>query len=124
MNRAMFQHVASIFRPALVLLAGFLLVGFAGIAYEGIRTLQRLTAVEAARDQWQRPADIIRALNLKDRSTVVDFGSGAGYFALKLSDAVGSKGEVIAVDLRTVSLFFLRVRAFLQGKHNIRIVVG
>jgi len=120
----MLKRLTSVFRPALVLSALFLFIGLSDIAYQGVRTLQRLTVVEADRDQWQRPADIIRSLNLKDGSTVVDFGSGAGYFALKLSDAVGRKGEVIAVDLRRLSLLFLRVRALLRGQHNIRIIVG
>ena len=118
------NSIVSIIRPALVLLSVFLVLGSAGVAYQGVRTLQRLTAVETDRDQWQRPADVIRPLNLKDGSVVADFGSGAGYFALKLSDAVGGRGEVIAIDLRRLSLLFLRVRAFIQGKHNIRIVVG
>jgi SAM-dependent methyltransferase len=55
---------------------------------------------------------------------VVDFGAGAGYFALKLSDVVGGDGQVFAVDLRRLSLFFLRIRAVLQGKHNIQTIVG
>lgn len=62
-------------------------VGLAGVGYQGIRTLQRLKAVEAERDRWQHPADVIQALNLKTGDVVIDFGSGAGYFALKLSDA-------------------------------------
>jgi predicted methyltransferase len=113
-----------VLRPALVLLAVFLIVGIGGVAYQGIRTLQQLTAVEADRDQWQRPAEVIRPLNLKDGSVVVDLGSGAGYFALRLSDAVGERGRVIAVDLRSLSLWFLRIRALLQRKGNIRIIVG
>jgi len=116
--------LSSVLRPALVLLALFLIVGIGGIGYQAIRTIQRLNAIEAERDHWQRPDDIIRALNLKAGSTVVDLGSGAGYFALKLSGAVGPKGTVLAVDLRQLSLLFLRVRAFLQWKNNIRIVVG
>jgi ubiquinone/menaquinone biosynthesis C-methylase UbiE len=112
------------FRPVLVLLAVFLLIGLSGVAYQGIRTLQRLSAVEADRDRWQRPADVIERLHVKEGSVVVDFGSGVGYFALKLSDRIGRSGEVIAVDLRRFSLLFLHIRAFLQGKHNIRIIVG
>src|SRR5262245_25280741 len=115
---------SAVFRPALALLAVFLIIGVAGIAYQFVRTLQTLTRVEAERDRWQRPEDVIRALTLTDGSVVVDFGSGAGYFALKLSDTVGPKGTVIAVDLRRFSLLFLRLRAFLHGKHNIRIIVG
>ena len=115
---------SNVLRPALVLLGLFLLIGFAGIAFQSIRTLQRLTIVEADRDEWQRPSEVIRRLNLKKGSVVVDFGSGAGYFALKLSDAVGDRGKVVAVDIRSFSLFFLRVRALLQHKDNIRIIVG
>jgi predicted methyltransferase len=111
-------------RPALVLLAVFVIVGFAGVAFQGVRTVQMLTRVEAERDQWQHPGDVILALHLNKGSVVVDFGSGAGYFSLKLSDAVGASGRVLAIDLRKLSLFFLRARAFLQGKHNIETIVG
>jgi SAM-dependent methyltransferase len=118
------SSISGLLRPALVLLAVFLVVGLGGIGYQGLRTLQKLTVVEADRDRWQRPADVIRYLNLKNGNTVVDFGSGAGYFALKLSDAVGHEGQVIAVDLRKLSLLFLRVRALVRDKHNIRTVPG
>jgi predicted methyltransferase len=111
-------------RPALVLVVVFIGVGLAGVAYQGIRTLQQLRVVETERDQWQRPADIIQALNLKNGNVVVDFGAGAGYFALKLSDVVGGDGQVLAVDLRRLSLFFLRIRAVLQWKHNLQTIVG
>lgn len=118
------RRIGNALRPGLVLLAVFLVIGFAVIAYQGVRTLQQLAAVETDRDRWQRPDEIIQALDLKQGNVVVDFGSGAGYFALKASDAVGDKGQVIAVDLRNLSLLFLKVRALLRGKHNIRTVVG
>jgi ubiquinone/menaquinone biosynthesis C-methylase UbiE len=120
----MIKRIGNLIRPALVLLAVFLVFGIAVVAYQGIRTLQQLNAVEAERDQWQRPADVIARLNVRSGSVVVDLGSGAGYFALKLSDVVGPTGRVIAVDLRRISLLFLRVRAFLQRKRNIRIIIG
>jgi ubiquinone/menaquinone biosynthesis C-methylase UbiE len=120
----MLQRIAGLLRPAIVLLAVFLVIGFAGIAFQAIRTLQTLAAVEAQRDQWQRPADVIRALDLKDGSVIADLGSGAGYFTLKLSDVVGKKGKVIPVDLRRSSLLFLQIRAVLQSKHNIQSILG
>jgi predicted methyltransferase len=118
------KSLSGVLRPALVLLAVFLVIGTAGIAFQAIRTIQRLSVIEAERDLWQRPDDIIRELNLKNGSSVVDFGSGSGYFALKLSDTVGPNGAVLAVDLRKLSLFFLRARAFVRGKSNVHIVVG
>src|SRR5262249_36420557 len=120
----MIKRIGNLVRPALVLLAVFLVFGIAIVAYQGIRTLQQLNAVEAERDRWQRPVDVIAPLNLKSGSVVVDLGSGAGYFALKLSDAVGPTGRVVAVDLRKLSLLFLRVRGLLHRKRNIQIIVG
>jgi predicted methyltransferase len=120
----MLKSIFSFLRPVLVLVAVFMGVGVAGVGFQGIRTLQRLTAVEAERDLWQRPSDIIRALDLKSGNVVVDFGAGAGYFSLKLSEVVGPGGQVLAVDLRRLSLLFLRIRAVLQGKHNIQAIAG
>ena len=80
----MLKRIARSLRPALVLLAVFITFGFAIIAYQAVRTLQQLTAIEAERDQWQRAPEIISSLNLKPDSIVVDLGSGSGYFALKL----------------------------------------
>jgi predicted methyltransferase len=107
-----------------VLLSLFLVAGIVIIGYRGIRTVQTLSSVEAERDQWQKPEDVIRELDLKSGDTVVDFGSGAGYFALKLASRVGPQGKVLAVDLRTVSLAFLRARTFLRGFHNVQTIRG
>src|SRR5207244_1469140 len=48
--------------------------------YRGVNTLRRLEVVEAERDRWQRPADIVRVLDLEKSSAVADIGCGAGYF--------------------------------------------
>jgi len=61
---------------------------------------------------------------LREGNTAVDLGSGAGYFALKLAAAVGKRGQVLAVDLRRLSLFFLWTRALLRGQHNVHVIVG
>jgi predicted methyltransferase len=87
-------------------------------------TLNKLDVVESERDGWQRPLDVLRALGLREGIAVADVGSGAGYFALKLSPAVGKKGRVVAVDRRKLSLFFLWARALLRGQRNVQIVVG
>ena len=111
-------------RPALVLLIVFLGLGLAIVAYQGVRTLQQLTVVEAERDLWQRPSDIIHALDLKQGGTVADLGCGSGYFALKLSPVVDSGGAVYAVDIRKLPLQFLWLRTLLGRQHNVRTVLG
>jgi ubiquinone/menaquinone biosynthesis C-methylase UbiE len=112
------------FRLALFLVCAVLIFLALSTLYSFINTLQRLDVIEAERDQWQRPSDVLHALDLREGNTVVDLGSGSGYFTLKLSPAVGKGGQVLAVDLRKLSLFFLWTRALLGGKHNVHVMVG
>jgi ubiquinone/menaquinone biosynthesis C-methylase UbiE len=93
-------------------------------AYQALNTLSRLDVVEAERDQWQRPSDVIQALGLKPGNVVVDLGCGSGYFTLKLSAPVGSRGSVLAEDIRRLPLVFLWIRTIQRGQHNIHLIVG
>jgi ubiquinone/menaquinone biosynthesis C-methylase UbiE len=54
----------------------------------------------------------------------VDLGCGSGYFTLKLSSPVGSRGHVIAEDIRWLSLAFLWARTILRNEHNVTIIHG
>ena len=106
-------------------LPALLLAACAGwVIREGIQTTRQLAIVEHERDVWQRPADVVRELNLRPGDAAEDVGSGAGYFSLKLAQAVGSGGSVFAVDTRAESLAFLWIRAHQQGLSAIRIVHG
>jgi ubiquinone/menaquinone biosynthesis C-methylase UbiE len=91
---------------------------------QGLNTLDRLTLVEHDRDGWQRAPGTISQLALHNGSRVVDFGCGAGYFALKLAQAVGPEGSVQAVDILRLPLAFVWIRAFQRGAHNLRVVLG
>jgi ubiquinone/menaquinone biosynthesis C-methylase UbiE len=118
------SHRRPLFRLALFLVCAILIFLAFNTLYSFTNTLNRLDVVESERDRWQRPLDILRALDLREGSTVVDLGSGAGYFALKLSPDVGKRGQVLAVDLRRLSLFFLWTRALRRGQHNVHVIVG
>jgi predicted methyltransferase len=111
-------------KVALFLIGSLALVALLYTGAQGMETLERLNVVERERDQWQRPSDIIQELNLRDGAVVVDLGSGAGYFALKLSPVVGENGRVLAVDLRKLSLTFLWIRAHLWHRSNVTVMVG
>lgn len=80
--------------------------------------------MERARDQWQRPGEVIQKLNLKEGSVIVDLGSGVGYFSLKLSRVVGKSGKVLPVDIKKFPLRVLRTRAFFEGEHNLDVILG
>lgn len=108
----------------LALLCAFVGVPALYVGYEATSTLAVLTRVEQERDQWQRPSDVVGLLALTEGNTVVDFGCGAGYFALKLSPIVGITGTVLATDIRRESLAFLWIRAVLGRHRNLRVIHG
>jgi ubiquinone/menaquinone biosynthesis C-methylase UbiE len=111
-------------RVATFLVGVVVVVVLLGALYKGINTIYVLDVVESERDQWQRSSEVVSSLKLKTGDVVADIGSGAGYFSLKLSRAVGRSGTVFAVDIRKLPLTFLWIRAFSAGIHNIRGRVG
>ncbi|HVN81427.1 MAG TPA: methyltransferase domain-containing protein [Terriglobia bacterium] len=99
---------------------GLTVIGLS-VSYQGFAALTRLKSVESERDRWQRADEVIQALGLREGAVVADFGSGVGYFTLKLADIVGPKGKVLPVDIRRGPLLFLQARAWWRRLHNIEL---
>lgn len=78
---------------------------------------------DPARDHWQMPAEVIRALALAPQSTVADLGAGTGYFATRLARALPN-GKVYAVDLEKDMVRYLGERARKEGLANLVPVLG
>jgi cyclopropane fatty-acyl-phospholipid synthase-like methyltransferase len=76
---------------------------------------------DPARDEWQRPDDVLRALDLAPTMTVADVGAGTGYFAVRLARAVPA-GEVIATDVEPDMVRFLDERARREHLSNLRAI--
>lgn len=92
------------------------------VVWQAALTLGRLETVERERDTWQRPAAVIEALGIGPGDTVVDFGSGSGYFSVRLAPVVGPSGAVVAVDIRQQPLAFLWLRTMLHRQWQVRTV--
>jgi SAM-dependent methyltransferase len=117
------EYVLVRVRPyTVVLIVAVLIAAF--VAEEAVRTLRILEVVERERDAWQRPDDVVAALDLRPGQTIVDLGAGAGYFALKMAPKVSPGGQVLAVDLRRQSLAFLWMRARWRGLWHVRTIAG
>jgi predicted methyltransferase len=109
----------------LVFFACALAVLFAlNTGFSSLNTISRLDIVEAQRDLWQRPAEVVQALAIKPSDVVVDLGCGSGYFALKLSAPAGKSGRVFAEDIRRLPLVFLWFRTISKNRRNITVVHG
>jgi arsenite methyltransferase len=51
------------------------------------------------RDAYQKPQEVIKALNIKEGEVIADIGAGSGYFTVCLARPVGEKGRIYAVDV-------------------------
>jgi ubiquinone/menaquinone biosynthesis C-methylase UbiE len=54
---------------------------------------------DPARDQYQKPDEVLKALALRGGEVVADLGAGSGYFTRRFARAVGPSGRVYAVDV-------------------------
>lgn len=59
------------------------------------------------RDLWQRPEEIVAALDVTPGATIADIGAGTGYMVAHLSKAVGPKGTIIAIDTSAAMIDYL-----------------
>jgi SAM-dependent methyltransferase len=79
---------------------------------------------DPARDTWQRPEDLIAAMDLAPGMTVADVGAGTGYFVPHLSAAAGEGGRVLAVDIEQAMLDFVAKLAAERGLSNVGTVLA
>lgn len=77
---------------------------------------------DPARDAWQKPDEVVKALGLKPDDTVADLGAGTGYFTLRLARAV-PKGVALGVDVEPEMVAWLEARAQKAGLTNVKGVV-
>ena len=89
---------------ALLTLAGGLSAQVASEANSGYKTPQQREAVakglaDPARDEKQKPRELIKAMEVRPSMTVADVGTGIGYMLPFLSRSVGPTGHVIAEDI-------------------------
>ncbi|HET9024431.1 MAG TPA: class I SAM-dependent methyltransferase [Burkholderiaceae bacterium] len=78
---------------------------------------------DPARDAWQKPHEVVQALELKPDTVVADIGAGTGYFAVRLAHMT-PKGRVYAVDIEPDMVKYLGERAQKSGLKNLTPVLG
>jgi ubiquinone/menaquinone biosynthesis C-methylase UbiE len=74
---------------------------------------------DPARDEWQKPAEVVDALQLRAGMCVADLGAGTGYFLPYLSKAVGDSGCVFALEPEPNLVVHIRERAEKAGWRNV-----
>lgn len=85
---------------------------------------QDLGLLEAPdRAQWQKPDQIMDALNIAEGSTVADLGAGGGWFTVQLARRVRN-GTVYAEDIQPQMIELITRRVQREGLTNVRPVLG
>jgi putative heme-binding domain-containing protein len=78
----------------------------------------------ANRAEQERPDTLMETLAIPPGSTVVDLGSGAGYFTWRLAQRVGPQGKVIAVDIQQSMLDRTAAEIARRDLANVSLVLG
>jgi len=79
---------------------------------------------DAGRDTWQKPEEILNALDIKEGQTVADIGAGSGYLTVKISERVGATGTIYAADIQQEMLDYISKRLAEKGMKNVTLVLG
>jgi predicted methyltransferase len=113
----------------LVLLSAPMLPQVAEKANEGYKTKEgranvARTLADPARDERQRPRDIVDAMGLKPGNSVADVGTGVGFMVPYLSHAVGPTGLVFAEDIQSDFLDKAKSKAQLEHLTNVKYILG
>lgn len=78
---------------------------------------------DPARDAWQRPDEVVSALELPADAVVADVGAGTGYFTVRLARAV-PQGHVYGIDIEADMVRYLGERAEKEGLANVTAVAS
>jgi ubiquinone/menaquinone biosynthesis C-methylase UbiE len=53
----------------------------------------------SGRDNWQKPDEVVKRMNLKAGDIVVDIGAGSGYFTWRFAEAVRPGGKAVGLEI-------------------------
>lgn len=70
------------------------------------------------RVKWQKPAEVVRAMDLRSGDVVADIGAGTGYFTRLFAIAVGPEGKAIGLDIEESMVNYMKEDAKKLGLNN------
>lgn len=76
------------------------------------------------RDLYQRPVQIMDALQIGEGSVVADLGAGGGWFTIRLARRVGPNGRVYAEDIQKEMIGAIDRRVQREGLRNVITKLG
>lgn len=87
-------------------------------------TKRRFKSHDPDRRQWQNPEEILIGSGLKPGMTLIDIGSGEGFFSIPAAHIVGANGRVFAFDINEEAISNLDIRAREEKLDNLTPMTG
>ena len=81
-------------------------------------------STEDARDRVGEAEEVVRLAGVKPGMSVADIGAGEGYYTVRLSPIVGSRGRVLAQDIVPVTRDKLAQRVQRENLDNVAVRLG
>jgi predicted methyltransferase len=76
------------------------------------------------REAWQKPEQVMDALQIAEDSVVADLGAAGGWFTIRLARRVGSHGLVYAEDVQRLMIEAIERRVQREGLTNVKTILG
>jgi ubiquinone/menaquinone biosynthesis C-methylase UbiE len=76
------------------------------------------------REAWQKPEQVMDALQIAEDSVVADLGAGGGWFTIRLARRVLPHGTVYAEDVQRLMIEAIQRRVQREGLVNVKTVLG
>lgn len=76
------------------------------------------------RENWEKSSRILEKMPIKAGDTVVDIGSGPGYFTFKFANMVGDQGRVYALDTKKPHIDYIEGLIKKWGTTNVTPIVS
>ncbi|SRR5260221_247357 len=76
------------------------------------------------REAWQKPEQVMDALQIAEDSAVADLGAAGGWFTIRLARRVGPRGLVYAEDVQRLMIEAIQRRVQREGLTNVKPVLG
>ncbi|MGI9258382.1 MAG: class I SAM-dependent methyltransferase [Gammaproteobacteria bacterium] len=76
------------------------------------------------REVFSRRHDVLEAMNIEPGMAVADVGAGSGFYVEIMAAAVGSEGQVYAVEIAPNWIDYLNEKIAAEGLDNVNVVQG
>jgi len=78
---------------------------------------------QSGRDEWQKPDEVVKNMNLEPGDVIADIGAGTGYFTRYFAKAVGPGGLALGLEISSSNVESMKKDAERLGLDNYKAVL-